>query len=72
MFRSRKRAALTSLVAATGWSLVATPGGAAVSGCRVTYTVASQWGGVFTANVAVTNLGDPLTAWTLRWTFRCN
>ncbi|GGN11374.1 hypothetical protein FHR83_003436 [Actinoplanes campanulatus] len=42
---------------------------AAASGCRVSYTVGSQWGGGFTANVAVTNLGDPLTGWTLRWSF---
>ncbi|GAA0459008.1 hypothetical protein Aca07nite_59420 [Actinoplanes capillaceus] len=42
---------------------------AAAPGCRVSYTVGSQWGGGFTANVAVTNLGDPLTGWTLRWSF---
>ncbi|MET8147160.1 cellulose-binding domain-containing protein [Actinoplanes sp. NPDC049668] len=42
---------------------------AAAAGCRVSYTVGSQWGGGFNADVAVTNLGDPLTGWTLRWSF---
>ncbi len=75
MLRTRRRAVLTSLLAATAaaavaaWSLVATPAGAAAAGCRVAYTVASQGGGGFTTNVAITNLGDPLTAWTLGWTF---
>ncbi|WP_433187357.1 cellulose-binding domain-containing protein [Actinoallomurus sp. CA-150999] len=39
------------------------------AGCQVTYTVGSQWAGGFSANVAIKNLGDPLTSWTLRWTF---
>nr|BFE73176.1 hypothetical protein GCM10020092_064770 [Actinoplanes digitatis] len=42
---------------------------AAAAGCRVDYTVASQWGGGFTTNVAVTNLGDPITAWRLTFAF---
>ncbi|MEJ3749946.1 cellulose binding domain-containing protein [Actinomycetes bacterium KLBMP 9797] len=42
---------------------------AAAAGCRVQYTVASQWSGGFTGNVAVTNLGDPLNGWRLTWTF---
>ncbi|WP_176308768.1 cellulose binding domain-containing protein, partial [Micromonospora sp. NBS 11-29] len=42
---------------------------AAATGCAVTYTVSSSWPGGFGANVAVTNLGDPLTSWRLTWTF---
>src|SRR5215468_1690760 len=42
---------------------------AASAGCQVTYTISSQWTGGFGANVAITNLGDPVTAWTLRWSF---
>ncbi|MEV4117171.1 cellulose binding domain-containing protein [Nonomuraea sp. NPDC049695] len=42
---------------------------AASAGCQVTYTVGSQWGGGFSANVAIKNLGDPLANWALRWTF---
>jgi endo-1,4-beta-xylanase len=38
-------------------------------GCSVTYTVSSQWSGGFGANVNVTNLGDPVSSWTLTWSF---
>src|SRR5687767_1924531 len=41
----------------------------AAAGCRVAYTVPAQWPGGFTGNVAVTNLGDPITGWNLGWTF---
>ncbi|MFF5214536.1 cellulase family glycosylhydrolase [Micromonospora sp. NPDC000442] len=41
----------------------------AAAGCRVAYSAPSQWPGGFTANVAVTNLGDPLNGWRLTWTF---
>ncbi|MEW2145465.1 cellulose binding domain-containing protein [Micromonospora vinacea] len=41
----------------------------AAAGCQVAYTVASQWPGGFTGNVTVTNLGDPVTGWTLRWSY---
>ncbi|MDA2807699.1 glycoside hydrolase family 6 protein [Nocardiopsis suaedae] len=41
----------------------------AAAGCTVDYTVANDWGSGFTAEVAVTNLGDPLDAWTLEWDF---
>ena len=40
---------------------------AATAGCQVTYAVSSQWPGGFGANVTVTNLGDPVTGWTLSW-----
>ncbi|BCJ61974.1 alpha-N-arabinofuranosidase [Micromonospora endophytica] len=33
------------------------------------YAVSSQWQGGFGANVTITNLGDPLTSWTLTWSF---
>ncbi|WP_433727942.1 cellulose-binding domain-containing protein [Actinoplanes sp. CA-051413] len=42
---------------------------AAAAGCQVSYTVGSQWQGGFGASVAVTNLGDPINGWTLRWSF---
>jgi hypothetical protein len=42
---------------------------AAAAGCGVSYTVASQWQGGFTANVVLTNLGDPVTSWTLTWNY---
>ena len=43
----------------------------AASGCQVTYTT-NDWGtgsGGFTASVTVTNLGDAVSAWTLRFGF---
>ncbi|MGV9981812.1 DUF3237 family protein [Micromonospora wenchangensis] len=57
--------AAATLVGVVG---VATAASAA-TGCRVTYTVSSQWNGGFGANVAVTNLGDPLNGWQLTWSF---
>ncbi|BCB82690.1 hypothetical protein Psuf_000030 [Phytohabitans suffuscus] len=49
--------------------VVALPAGAAAAGCSVNYAVSSQWPGGFGANVTFTNLGDPLTSWTLTWSF---
>jgi hypothetical protein len=42
---------------------------AATAGCGVNYTVTNQWPGGFGANVTVTNLGDPVSSWTLTWSF---
>jgi hypothetical protein len=58
------------LAAALGVALsavVASQASAAV-GCRVTYSV-NQWPGGFTANIGLTNLGDPLNGWRLEFTF---
>ncbi|WP_422769830.1 cellulase family glycosylhydrolase [Plantactinospora sp. WMMC1484] len=41
----------------------------AAAGCRVAYATSAQWSGGFTANVQVTNLGDPISGWSLAWTF---
>ncbi|MEK8107496.1 cellulose binding domain-containing protein [Micromonospora sp. M12] len=41
----------------------------AAAGCQVAYSAASQWPGGFTGNVTVTNLGDPISGWTLRWSY---
>jgi endoglucanase len=60
-------AATAGLVAATG-IILATSAQAAV-GCRVTYAAGSQWPGGFTANVGITNLGDPINGWSLVWSF---
>ncbi|WP_433222651.1 cellulose binding domain-containing protein [Dactylosporangium sp. CS-047395] len=58
------------VVAAGGAAALATgSASAAAAGCRVGYTIASQWQGGFGANVAVTNLGDPVNGWTLTWTY---
>ena len=70
----RRRSLLAAAGAAT---LVLTGAGfagaysasAATAGCRVVYTVTSQWQGGFGANVTITNLGDAVTGWTLTWSF---
>ncbi|GIE87138.1 cellulose binding domain-containing protein [Actinoplanes regularis] len=41
----------------------------AAVGCSVKYAVASQWPGGFGAAVDITNLGDPLTSWSLVFAF---
>ncbi len=57
-----------ALLASTALA-VAMPANAAAAGCSVNYAVSSQWPGGFGANVTITNLGDPLTSWTLTWSF---
>ncbi|WP_433372316.1 glycoside hydrolase family 48 protein [Streptosporangium sp. CA-115845] len=67
-FRRRVAAlALLSLAAGTTTALAASPALAAVA-CDVTYTT-NDWQGGFTANLTVKNLGDPLTGWTLGFSF---
>jgi cellulose 1,4-beta-cellobiosidase len=58
-----------ALLLASGMAVVAATQANAATGCSVTYTINNQWPGGFGANLNVTNLGDPVTAWTLKWTF---
>jgi cellulose 1,4-beta-cellobiosidase len=56
-------------LSATGVVAMATTASAA-AGCRVDYQAPSPWPGGFTANLTITNLGDPITnGWTLNFTF---
>ncbi|WP_051815620.1 cellulose binding domain-containing protein, partial [Glycomyces tenuis] len=41
----------------------------AATGCEVTYTVLNEWPGGYTAGVKATNLGDPVSSWTVGWEF---
>jgi Cellulose binding domain len=69
-YRSRLSTAAAVTVVAAGSGLVtALNAHAAAPGCGVAYTVGSQWQGGFSASVTVTNLGDPLTSWTLTWSY---
>jgi hypothetical protein len=71
-YRSRVMTAVAATTVVAGAGIVTAITGqpaAAAAGCGATYTVASQWTNGFTANVNVTNLGDPLTSWTLSWSF---
>jgi beta-xylosidase len=70
------RRARNGALAAAGVVLLASaavavglPAGAAAAGCSVNYAVASQWQGGFGASVIVTNLGDPVSDWTLTWAY---
>jgi hypothetical protein len=49
--------------------LVAVQPARAAEGCRVAYTVTSQWSGGFVADVAVTNLGEAINGWSLGWSY---
>lgn len=72
MQRHRQRSRLWAVAAALGLVAAggaATTASAQTTGCSVNYSIASEWPGGFTANVSVTNLGGPLSSWTLTWTF---
>ncbi|MFB9332199.1 non-reducing end alpha-L-arabinofuranosidase family hydrolase [Actinoplanes octamycinicus] len=58
-----------ALLTSTAVVVAMSPAVAAAAGCSVGYTVSSQWQGGFGANVAITNLGDPLSDWTLTWSY---
>ncbi|MFI5908514.1 cellulose binding domain-containing protein [Dactylosporangium sp. NPDC051541] len=61
-------AAVTGVVVTAGIAAVTLATAAsAASGCQVAYTT-NTWSGGFTANIAITNLGSPLTGWTLAFT----
>jgi hypothetical protein len=60
--------AIATLSAAAAVVVVALPA-AAATGCSVQYTIASQWQGGFGANVTIKNLGDPISSWTLVWSY---
>ena len=64
------RAALAVAVTLVATGLV-TPTATAVAavGCDVDYDITDQWRSGFVARVTVTNLGDPLSGWTLEWAF---
>jgi hypothetical protein len=56
---------LLGVLVATG-----TPANAAVQ-CQVNYAK-NDWGSGFTANLSINNLGDPLSGWTVRFSFTGN
>ena len=69
--RTRWRIGLIAggLATLLGAGVVAAVSAHAATGCRVVYSVASQWSGGFVANVDITNLGEPINGWNLAWTF---
>ncbi|MBQ0903352.1 cellulose binding domain-containing protein [Micromonospora sp. U21] len=72
MHPSRHRLILlagTTAAAVAAGTLGTVVASAAAVGCRVDYQVTNQWQGGFGVNVTVTNLGDPVTGWTLTWSY---
>src|SRR4051812_9671996 len=71
--RRQRTATLAALAAGTlmAGALTATTvlAHAAAAGCSVSYKITNQWAGGFGGDVTVTNLGDPVTAWSLTWNF---
>jgi endoglucanase len=62
-------AASVGMLAAAGLAIASGTASAATAGCSATYSIASQWPGGFQGGVSFTNLGDPLTSWTLAFDF---
>lgn len=70
MFPLRKvMTVVTAAAIGVAGSVAAASQASAAAGCRVDYSVPSQWPGGFGANVQVTNLGDALSGWELRFSF---
>jgi hypothetical protein len=70
MRRSVKAGVLAGvLTLAAGAAVALAPAAHAAAGCRVTYTIVTNWSNGFTANIGITNLGDPINGWTLRFSF---
>lgn len=65
----RRRVAIVA-AAALAIGGVTLPAGAAQAApaCDVVYAT-NDWNTGFTANVTIKNLGDPVSNWTLKWTF---
>ena len=61
--------ALAATVALTGAGVLTALPASAAAGCAVAYQISSSWPGGFGAAVTITNLGDPLTSWSLVWSF---
>jgi len=58
-----------ALLLGSGLTVAAVKQASAAAACSVGYTIASQWTPGFQTNLAITNLGDPITSWTLEWDF---
>jgi endoglucanase len=61
------------IIAVAGLATVAKPAAAATTGCSVAYQNTNAWlstptSGGFTTTLAITNLGDPISHWTLTFT----
>ncbi|WP_328345796.1 cellulose binding domain-containing protein [Micromonospora sp. NBC_00421] len=71
MRKSLTAVVMAAVVALTGMVAVLAQSSAAnaAAGCRVDYVVSSQWTGGFSTDITITNLGDTVNGWTLRFAF---
>jgi len=60
------------LLSAAGLGAVSAAPANAATGCMVAYTVQSQWNTGFSTSVSITNLGSPITSWTLAYSYSGN
>ena len=65
-------ALLLSAAGFGGLSVMTSAPANASSGCSVAYAVQSDWGSGFVVNLTITNLGSPITNWTLTYSFAGN
>ncbi|HEV2638023.1 MAG TPA: glycoside hydrolase family 6 protein [Actinocrinis sp.] len=65
-------AAASAALVATALVAISAEQASAASGCSVSYTITNQWNVGFGTNISITNLGSPITSWTLAWTFGGN
>ena len=55
-----------------GLSVMTAAPASAATGCSVAYAVQSDWGTGFVVNLTITNLGSPITTWTLTYSYAGN
>jgi len=65
-------AALVLGAAGLGATITTAAPASATTGCTVAYTVQSQWNTGFSIAISITNLGSPITSWTLGYSYTGN
>ncbi|HEX6519596.1 MAG TPA: glycoside hydrolase family 6 protein [Streptosporangiaceae bacterium] len=53
-------------------AIVGSPSANAATGCSVAYSIQSQWSTGFVASITITNLGSPMTSWSLGYSYSGN
>ncbi|MET3420835.1 hypothetical protein BJ973_000047 [Actinoplanes tereljensis] len=67
--RTLSLVAASSMVVAGAFALTLSPASAATTGCSVVYQVTGSWQGGFQGDIAITNLGDAVSSWSLGFDF---
>ena len=67
--RSLSLAAAGLMVAAGTLAVTLSPASAATTGCSVAYKITGSWPGGFQGDIAITNLGDAISSWSLGFDF---